>query len=108
MLADARPDLGGRKSHEQFYKDLDGVLQHATNRANLRRAMGLTDVEDAIRQRAYELYEQRGPGSGTAEDDWLKAEAEIVAALLAREKSPTQQWFEAIAKQNATEDHSEI
>jgi hypothetical protein len=70
--------------------------------------MGLTDVEDAIRQRAYELYEQRGPGPGTAEDDWLKAQAAIVAALLAREKSPTQQWFEAIAEQNAAEDHSDI
>ena len=34
--------------------------------------------EHAIRQRAYELYVQRGRANGHAVDDWLKAEAEIV------------------------------
>jgi Protein of unknown function (DUF2934) len=35
-------------------------------------------LENAIRQRAYELYEQRGKAQGHAVDDWLKAEAELV------------------------------
>ena len=35
-------------------------------------------LEHAIRQRAYELYIQRGMAHGHAVDDWLKAEAEIV------------------------------
>jgi Protein of unknown function (DUF2934) len=35
-------------------------------------------LENAIRQRAYELYEQRGKIQGHAVDDWLKAEAELV------------------------------
>lgn len=30
-----------------------------------------------IQGRAYEIYCQRDPSSGTAEDDWQKAEAEI-------------------------------
>lgn len=33
--------------------------------------------EQAIRQRAYELYLQRGKTNGHAVDDWLKAEAEL-------------------------------
>ena len=35
-------------------------------------------LENAIRQRAYELYEQRGKTHGHAVDDRLKAEAELV------------------------------
>jgi hypothetical protein len=34
-------------------------------------------LERAIRQRAYELYVQRGRTPGHAIDDWLKAEAEL-------------------------------
>ena len=30
--------------------------------------------EQAIRERAYELYEQRGRQDGLADEDWLKAE----------------------------------
>jgi hypothetical protein len=33
---------------------------------------------DAIRERAYELYESRGRESGQDEQDWLRAEQEIV------------------------------
>ncbi|HWQ36647.1 MAG TPA: DUF2934 domain-containing protein [Blastocatellia bacterium] len=36
--------------------------------------------EERIRQRAYELYLQRGDG-GDALSDWFQAEAEILAAL---------------------------
>jgi hypothetical protein len=34
-------------------------------------------LEERIRVRAYELYEQRGKGDGHALDDWLHAEAEL-------------------------------
>lgn len=33
--------------------------------------------EERIRQRAYELYEQRGRTDGQHEDDWQQAEQEI-------------------------------
>jgi hypothetical protein len=36
-------------------------------------------VKGAIRQRAYQLYEQRGKQPGRALDDWLAAELEIKA-----------------------------
>jgi len=35
-------------------------------------------LEQAIRQRAYELYIKRGKVPGHAVDDWLEAEAELV------------------------------
>jgi hypothetical protein len=36
------------------------------------------ELEEKIRQRAYELYEQRGMIDGYASDDWLQAEAEVL------------------------------
>lgn len=35
-------------------------------------------MEQTVRRRAYELYEQRGRESGGAQEDWLRAEAEVV------------------------------
>jgi hypothetical protein len=37
------------------------------------------NVEEAIRQRAYELFAQRGYAHGSDHDDWLNAEREILA-----------------------------
>jgi hypothetical protein len=36
-----------------------------------------TAVEDSIRQRAYEIYEQRGAQDGHAEEDWFQAQSQI-------------------------------
>jgi hypothetical protein len=35
------------------------------------------NLEDEIRRRAYELYQQRGSAVGSEADDWLNAEREI-------------------------------
>jgi hypothetical protein len=35
------------------------------------------NIEDEIRRRAYELYQQRQPGSGSEAEDWLTAEREV-------------------------------
>lgn len=42
------------------------------------------DVAEKIRARAYEIYLQRGDGAGSAEDDWLKAEQEVLRSLHSR------------------------
>jgi DUF2934 family protein len=39
-----------------------------------------TDVEEQIRRRAYELYQQRGEVPGRATDDWLQAKDEVLRA----------------------------
>jgi Protein of unknown function (DUF2934) len=36
-------------------------------------------LEKEVQVRAYELYEQRGKGHGFALQDWLEAEAEVLA-----------------------------
>jgi len=36
------------------------------------------DLEERIRQRAYDLFLERGGGHGYAQEDWLRAEAEIL------------------------------
>ena len=36
------------------------------------------NLEDEIRRRAYELYQQRGTASGSEAEDWLTAEREII------------------------------
>jgi hypothetical protein len=36
-------------------------------------------LEAAIRTRAYQLYEQRGRTDGLAQEDWVRAEKEILA-----------------------------
>jgi hypothetical protein len=35
------------------------------------------NLEDEIRRRAYELYEQRGTGAGSEAEDWFAAEREV-------------------------------
>ncbi len=35
-------------------------------------------IEERIRRRSYELFEQRGRQDGHALDDWLQAEAEVL------------------------------
>jgi Protein of unknown function (DUF2934) len=35
-------------------------------------------LEEQINRRAYELYEQRGKEHGHADEDWLRAEKEII------------------------------
>ena len=37
------------------------------------------NLEEQIRQRAYELYELRGREDGFAEEDWARAERELLA-----------------------------
>ena len=45
-----------------------------------RKPSSSNDITERIRQRASELYEQRGRVDGFALDDWLQAETEILGA----------------------------
>jgi len=42
-----------------------------------RKPSSSSDITERIRQRAYDLYEQRGRGDGFALNDWLQAESQI-------------------------------
>jgi len=59
------------------------TMPEATSTAQVRKASSSAnsqnlDLDAQIRQRAYELYLQRGRVDGFALDDWLQAEREIV------------------------------
>jgi hypothetical protein len=47
----------------------------------------IIDVEAKIRQRAYELYEERGYTPGFDQEDWLRAEREVAGRLGNRQQS---------------------
>ena len=40
-----------------------------------------SQLQEEIRRRAYELYEERGGGEGCELDDWLQAEAEVTQSM---------------------------
>jgi Protein of unknown function (DUF2934) len=44
-------------------------------------------IEEEIRQRAYELYEERGRNDGLHHEDWSRAETEILSRHQKKEKS---------------------
>jgi len=46
---------------------------------DLQQASFTPDLENEIRRRAYELYEQRGCTPGQENEDWLIAEREVLS-----------------------------
>ncbi len=46
-------------------------------KTELRKNLVPINLEDEIRRRAYEIYEQRGAGTGNEADDWFAAEREV-------------------------------
>lgn len=43
--------------------------------------LSLPQIEERIRNRAYDLYLQRGCADGHALDDWLEAKAEVLGVV---------------------------
>ena len=56
----------------------NNVLRMPEN-GNTRNGSLSSDLEAAIRLRAYELYAQRGYLEGFEKEDWLQAEREVLA-----------------------------
>ena len=57
-------------------------MKHTSTMPSLLRATNPTtestsDLQEHIRRRAYELYEQRGRNGGHDLNDWLQAESEM-------------------------------
>jgi len=46
-------------------------------KTDLQKTDSSGELQDQIRARAYQLYEQRGRDDGHTLDDWLQAEAEL-------------------------------
>ncbi|MGZ4812630.1 MAG: DUF2934 domain-containing protein [Terriglobales bacterium] len=52
-------------------------MAHQAKKARHSVRTETPDLEEEIRRRAYELYEERGRENGHDFDDWLRAEEEI-------------------------------
>jgi hypothetical protein len=66
----------------QHHRGSEAVSTADTTIATARNAVieGNATIDvDAVRQRAYELYEERGGQHGLHEDDWYRAEQEVRA-----------------------------
>ncbi len=50
-------------------------MAKSTRKTNSAEAQ--LDIEEQIRQRAYELYQERGGADGNDVEDWLTAEREL-------------------------------
>ena len=61
-----------------------GSVQEGSHAAGVRQTR--PELDERIRTRAYELFEERGRRDGFHDEDWAKAEAEILAEF-EREKS---------------------
>ena len=56
------------------------IAKSKTRQLRSIKTVESSDIENSIRDRAYQLYEQRGSLDGFALDDWFQAEAEILGA----------------------------
>jgi Protein of unknown function (DUF2934) len=59
-------------------------MPEVTSAPAIRKSAGSSaptpiDLEQQIRQRAYELYEERGRTPGQEREDWFRAEREVLA-----------------------------
>ena len=52
------------------------VVPSVPIKTDLPKTDGGAELQDQIRARAFQLYEQRGRDDGHGLDDWLQAEAE--------------------------------
>ncbi len=73
----ARPEgTNGAESRLESKADSD-VRKLEVVKNEPRNNLVPINLEDEIRRRAYEIYEQRGAGAGSEADDWLAAEREV-------------------------------
>ena len=52
-------------------------MKPETVKTDSRKNLVPINLEDEIRRRAYEIYEQRDAASGDEADDWFRAEREV-------------------------------
>ncbi|MGH9839674.1 MAG: DUF2934 domain-containing protein [Blastocatellia bacterium] len=69
--------MRAQTKHEELHQEASETGQPY----DLADAPSQPDLQEQIRQRAYELSQQRGDGGGDELDDWYRAEAEIRAAF---------------------------
>jgi hypothetical protein len=81
LLSRRRASKNGSEAQQiliQEYRTMKRAIPTTTLRqTSTQVTISTPDVQEQIRLRAYELYEQRENDSGHELDDWLQAEAEV-------------------------------
>ena len=72
---------------EQVQELLRSFRSHSKSRRTSMEPLHPESLMEEIRRRAHELYEERGREPGLADQDWLRAEAEILAHRRAHDRS---------------------
>jgi len=77
----AQPSSGGNGASESKVNPdthkLEDSRKFEVVKNESRKNLVPINLEDEIRRRAYELYEQRGASGGSESDDWFAAEREV-------------------------------
>jgi Protein of unknown function (DUF2934) len=74
-VTEAKPMSETRSASEP--KPASEGRKFEVKKTDSRKNLVPINLEDEIRRRAYELYQQRGSAVGSEADDWLNAEREI-------------------------------
>jgi hypothetical protein len=73
-MARAKSPRNGNTSNKQVAN-----ISGANPASQVKKNSSAPDLEAEIRRRAYQLYEQRGCTPGHENEDWLRAEREVLA-----------------------------
>jgi Protein of unknown function (DUF2934) len=81
--ADAKSVAGITPAVQSETKPQNKIVAPSTRRLEVaksepRKNVVPINLEDEIRRRAYELYQQRGSSAGHEAEDWLTAESEVL------------------------------
>jgi hypothetical protein len=89
-------ELGSCKEYGMAQKSIENGTRRTRKTASVqpptvleprRDAVPVNDLEEEIRQRAYELYLERGGTPGNENEDWLIAEREVRSRQVHRQAS---------------------
>jgi len=89
-MTNGRPQLGtARRKTFRFFRTgrVGNCLKEASMQTRLSPAdpengkLSFRQIEERIRARAYEVFEERGRADGHALDDWLEAKAEVLGVV---------------------------
>jgi Protein of unknown function (DUF2934) len=75
VAAKSKPTNGSETTSEVR---LESPKMFEVRKTDSRKNVVPINLEDEIRRRAYELYQQRQPGAGSEADDWFAAEREVM------------------------------
>jgi DUF2934 family protein len=73
----SRKAENGKKPRTKQAKTTPILREDGAGRESAQVTQIYPELEEQIRRRAYELYEERGRQEGFHEEDWIRAEEEV-------------------------------